>query len=280
MPGGWRRTVDRLDRQGVSLASVDYDHPAFRIFGGTDDGNVSGPRFFRYRPIVLADSAEAIARYTDGGVALADIEFGAGRVLLWGSPFDNLWSNLPVHPVFLPFVHQVAQYLSGGQTIDGWRKAGQVVNLSEILGEMGIDSDTLVREIIVEGPSNRRREVDVTTSDPFVTLAQAGFYSIYPLGRERASYPVAVNVDRAESDLAPMDIEAFVAAVTVPDTATASAGTLGSATVTPVDRERRQGMWWFLVVGALALLVVESLWSNRSTQAHPAPVGQRPTATE
>ena len=113
-----------------------------------------------------------------------------------------------------------------------WRKAGQVVNLSEILGEMGIDSDTLAREIIVEGPSSRRWEVDVTTSDPFVTLAQAGFYSVYPLGRERASYPVAVNVDRAESDLASLDIEAYVAAVTAPDTSTASASATPSTCAT------------------------------------------------
>jgi len=145
---------------------------------------------------------------------------------------------------------------------------------------MGIDSDTLDREIIVEGPSRRRREVDVRASDQFVTLGEAGFYAVYPLGRERASYPVAVNVDRVESDLASLDIEAFVAAVTVPDTATASAGALGSSTVTPADRERRQGMWWFLVLGALTLLVVESLWSNRPAQPHPAPAGQRPAATE
>jgi hypothetical protein len=111
-------------------------------------------------------------------------------------------------------------------------------------------------------------------------LAEAGFYAVYPLGRERASYPVAVNVDRAESDLAPLDIEAFVAAVTVPDTATISADGMGRSTVTPADRERRQGMWWFHVLGALALLVVESLWSNRPTQAHPAPAGHRATATE
>ncbi|MEE8267837.1 MAG: hypothetical protein V3R97_02890, partial [Gemmatimonadales bacterium] len=242
--------------------------------------NVAGPRFFRYRPIVLADRAEAVARYTDGGVALAGLGYGAGRVLLWGSPFDNLWSNLPVQPVFLPFVHQVAQYLSGGQTIDGWRQAGQVVHLRDILVEMGIDSDTLDREVIVEGPSRWRREVDVRTSNPFVTLAEAGFYAVYPLGRERSSYPVAVNVNRAESDLAPLDIEAFVAAVTVPDTSAASASATGSTMVTPADQERRQGTWWFLLLGALALLVVESLWSNRSAQPHPSPAGQRPAGIE
>jgi hypothetical protein len=280
LPGRWRRTVDRLDRQGVSMASVDYDHQAFRVFSGPDDGNVAGPRFFRYRPIVLADSAQAIARYTDGGVALADRGYGAGRVRLWGSPFDNRWSNLPVQPVFLPFVHQVAQYLSGEQAIDGWRNAGQVVHLPEILVEMGIDSDTLQQEVIVEGPSRWRREVDVRASDPFITLAEAGFYAVYPLGRERASFPVAVNVDRAESDLVALDIEAFVAAVTAPDTSASSANAAGSATVTPSDRERRQGMWWFLIWGALALLVIESLWSNRPTQAHPVPAGQRPTVSE
>lgn len=280
MPGRWRRTADRLDRQGVSLASVDYHHPAFRIFSGPDDGNVAGPRFFRYRPIVMADSAEAVARYTDGGVALADLRYGAGRVLLWGSPFDNLWSNLPVQAVFLPFVHQVVQYLSGGRVLDTWHLAGQVIHLPDVLVEMGIDSDTLDREVIIEGPARWRREVVVGAPDPFVTLAEAGFYAIYPLGRERASFPVAVNVNPAESDLAPLDIEAFVAAATAPDTSGTSVEASGSEVVTPVDRERRQGIWWFLILGAFALLFVESLWSNRPAQAHPAPAGQRSAGTE
>ncbi|MCZ6756252.1 MAG: hypothetical protein O7E49_13145, partial [Gemmatimonadetes bacterium] len=82
------------------------------------------------------------------------------------------------------------------------------------------------------------------------------------------------------SDLAPLDIEAFVAAVTVPDTSAASVGGAGSATVTLADRERRQGIWWFLLVGALALLVGESLWSNRSAQSHPPPAGHRPAGNE
>ena len=91
---------------------------------------------------------------------------------------------------------------------------------------------------------------------------------------------MAVNVNRAESDLAPLDIGAFVAAVTVPDTAAAFASAAGSTTVTPADRERRQGIWWFLLLGAVALLVVESMWSNRSAQPQPAPAGQRPAGIE
>ncbi|MEE8062316.1 MAG: BatA and WFA domain-containing protein [Gemmatimonadales bacterium] len=274
MPGRWRRTVDRLDVQGISLASVDYHHPAFQIFSGPDDGNVAGPRFYRYRPIVLEDSAIAIARYTDGAVALAGRRAGEGRVLQFGSPFDNRWSNLPVHPVFLPFVHQVTQFLAGGLAVDPWREAGQVVDLREVLRDMEIDPDTLTREVIVESPSGNRREVDPGSDEPFVTLSEAGFYEVYPLGRERSAYPVAVNVDRRESDLARLDPEAFVAASTAPDTLAASIAAAGGgrATLTPAERERRQGVWWYLVLGALLLLAAESLWSNRPAQGHPAPV--------
>lgn len=272
LPGQWRQAVDRLSRQGARLASVDYQHPAFRIFSGPDDGNIASPRFYRYRPIILNDSAVAIARYTDGAVAMAGLHYGRGRVLLWGSPFDNRWSDLPVQPVFLPFVHQVTQYLGGNKALDGWREAGEVADLREVLREMDIDSDTLNREIIIEGPGGSRRHVELRTADPFLTLGEAGFYEVYPLGQERAGYPVAVNVNRRESDLTMMDIDAFVAATTSPDTGTAMA--FQGVEVTPEERERRQGTWWFLLVGAVALLMFESLWSNRSAPGHDPTLAQ------
>jgi len=193
-------------------------------------------------------------------------------VLLWGSPFDNRWSDLPVQPVFLPFVHQVTQYLGGNKALDGWREAGEVADLREVLREMDIDSDTLSREIIVEGPGGSRRHVELRTVDPFLTLGEAGFYEVYPLGQERAAYPVAVNVNRRESDLTMMDIDAFVAATTSPDTGTAMA--FQGVEVTPEERERRQGTWWFLLVGAVALLMFESLWSNRSAPGHDPSLAQ------
>jgi hypothetical protein len=279
LPGTWRGVVDRVDRQGVRLANVDYRHPAFEIFRGADDGNVAGPRFFRYRAVDVADSSETVARYTDGAPALVARRYHRGRVLLWGSPFDNSWSDLPVQPVFLPFVHRVTQFLGGERTTDGWRLAGQAVDLEDVLADMDIDIDTLRQEVIVEAPGRERRPVDVTGASPIIALTEAGFYEVYPLGRERASYPVAVNVDRRESDLRGLDVAAFVAATTLPDTgALASAGQ--TATLTPAERERRQGLWWYLLLGAIGLLTVESLWSNRPGQEHPAPATWRRAGIE
>ena len=38
----------------------------------------------------------------------------------------------------------------------------------------------------------------------------------------------------------------------------------------PEDRERRQGLWWYLLVGAATLLLLETLLSNWLSRAKPA----------
>lgn len=251
VPGTWRETVDRLDVLGVGLASVDYDHPVFEIFSTV--GGVAGARFFRYRPILLDDAAAstALARYTDGAVALAERRHGDGRVLVWGSPLDNRWSDLPLQPAFLPFVHQVCRFLSGERAFDPWREVGEVLDLRELDLEAA-------GAVIVQSPSGSRREAAMD-EEPAITLDEAGFYEVLVEGIE-TSYPVAVNVDRAESDLARLDVEAFVAASTEAGSASPADGVLG---LTREDRERRQSAWWYLVLGALLLLAAESMWSNR-----------------
>ncbi|MEM7353010.1 MAG: BatA and WFA domain-containing protein [Acidobacteriota bacterium] len=282
MMASWREAVDRLDRQGASLASVDYHHPSLAIFGGAAGGNLAGPRFFRYRPIteppaVSADSGDegtVLARYTDGAVALAEYHHGNGRLLLWGSPLDNRWSNLPLQPVFLPFVHQVCRYLGGRQAMRSWYPAGQRVDLDAALAAVpptaeGAESSPRV----LISPSGRRATIDPSGEATFARLSEAGFYELRSEGDGvEATLQLAVNVDRAESDLTPLDGAAFVAASTaVPSPHSATGDGAARSAPTAAERERGQSAWWFLAVAATVLLVVESLWSNRRAQAHPGP---------
>ncbi len=37
---------------------------------------------------------------------------GKGRVLMFASPPDNVWSDLPVRPAYVPLVNQAARYLA------------------------------------------------------------------------------------------------------------------------------------------------------------------------
>ncbi len=255
LPGEWRKAVDRLDAGGVSLTSVDYDHPVFEVFSGPDDGNLAGPRFYRYRPIVPGDGARALARYTDGATALAERRFGYGRVLLWGSPLDNRWSDLPIQPVFVPFVHQASRFLGAERAIEPWREAGEVLDLREALAAEGTP-----QEMVVETPRGRRLRIASDGGEPLLPLKEAGFYEVDAGGA--ATYPVAVNVDRAESDLTPLDVEVFVAASTVLES-TPAAQAIPLRRLAPEERERRQGVWWYLVLAALLLLAAEALWAHR-----------------
>ena len=53
---------------------------------------------------------------------------GAGRVLAWSSGLDGIWNDLPLQPVFLPFLHQAAKYAAGYKEERPWALVGDVVS--------------------------------------------------------------------------------------------------------------------------------------------------------
>ena len=74
-----------------------------------------------------------------------------------------------------------------------------------------------------------------------------------------------MNIDPAESDLTPIDTSELVAAATGHATQTATAATT-AAELTPEEAEKRQNLWWYLLMGGLALLVAELIVANRLSQ--------------
>jgi hypothetical protein len=100
----------------------------------------------------------------------------------------------------------------------------------------------------------------------YISLDAQGFYEIRPPGRGDAVRPlaVAVNVDLAEADLAPLDPQEVVAAVTaLPTAGAAPRGTARDAELRREDQERRQGIWRILLLTAFLVLIVETAVSNR-----------------
>ena len=97
-------------------------------------------------------------------------------------------------------------------------------------------------------------------------LNEHGAYEIRSAGTpSNAPDRIAVNIDPAESDLAQLDAGELVAAATGRATqAAVSAET--PAELTPEDAEKQQNLWWYLLLGGLALLVAELLVANRLSQ--------------
>jgi hypothetical protein len=259
-------TVDRTGDAGGTLSSLDYAHPIFELFNAPRSGDFSTARFLRYRTLTPLAGASVSARFDDGSPALVERAAGSGKVLIWASSLDQNWTNLPLQPVFLPFVHQLGKHAGRYADPRPWYVAGEVVDLSRH-GELtasftrggGADSAS---ELRLQAPSGARERVTASGQNHLVTLREQGFYELggrdTPAGSGR---PIAVNVDPAESDLSHVDPQEIVVAVTS-DNGQRQAGSDFIAS-TPQDQENRQKVWWYLLLGALFLMAVETAMSNR-----------------
>ncbi len=74
---------------------------------------------------------------------------------------------------------------------------------------------------------------------------------------------MAVNLDPEESDLTPIDPGELVGAATGRAVATATGPSLEHAETTPADLEKKQAVWWYLLLAGAAVLFVEGVLSNR-----------------
>lgn len=259
---GWSATVDRLSAHGVHFNAADTSHPIFEIFAAEGSGNVSGPRIDRYREIEIAtgdhvtDDVNVVARYTDGAVAIVEKKHGEGRVLVWGSPLDNLWSNLPIQAIFLPLVHQTSRYLADISVQPHSWQIGDRLSTATVRSALN-DDNSNADVIRVTTPAGQILEL--TEESPPIPLGEAGFYVARST---QASYPFAVNVDQTESNLTALDEPAFIAASTTQADAETASPTQRSRTA---DTEK-QSFWRPLILLAAVALIAEHLLSWRPSK--------------
>jgi len=262
--------VDRTSDAGGTLSSIDYASPVFELFNAPRSGDFTTARFYRYRALTPSPGALISARFDDGSPALVERAVGSGRVVIWSSTIDSYWTNLPLQPVFLPFVHQFGKHV--GRYIDPRPSfvTGEVLDLSRhgeltapFLGGRAADSLT---ELTLESPSGVKQRVTATGPNHLVTLHERGFYELRgrdtPVGSGR---PIAVNIDASESDLSHLDPLDLVAAVTSASAQQQAGSDFNAAT--PQDQERRQRLWWYLLLVAVLVLAGETAVSNRLSRA-------------
>jgi hypothetical protein len=269
LPGGVPPAVDRLASGGTALGYVDLGHPIFEPFAGPRSGDLSAGRVYRYRPLQSGAMPRVLARFGDGGTALAERPVGNGRVLIWTSTLDASWNDLALQPVFLPFLHQLVKYSAGYAPGQGWLTVGEAFDPLAALppGE---------RYDLALAPSGER--IALGDGAP-LELGEVGFYELRDSGDDGRRFSLAVNVDPAGAELDTFDPADLAAALSIGGDP--ADGTLAFQELSLAERERQQSGWWYLIVLAFILLAVETFFSNRlretarTIQARPDPKGDR-----
>ena len=270
LPGRVGPVQDRLQGRGGRLGFLQYDHPVFEVFAGPRSGDFTGARFYRARAFEPTDSAAVLARFDDGSAALVEQRYGQGTVMAWTSTLDDFWNDLAVQPVYLPFVHRLAEYLGGRAEAVPWFITGQVVDLANprALEQAGLVSSEAAG--LAEGldqvaltPSGASISLPANEGPRYLPLDEHGFYTVRQPGADpRRPFVMAVNVDLDESNLARLDPEELVAQITAPATSATTPTLTQSIDLRREDQERRQSLWRLLLVIALALFIVETAVSN------------------
>jgi Mg-chelatase subunit ChlD len=269
------RIVDR-DAGGARLATLERAHPVFLPFSVPRSGDLSAPRTLRYRELEPTPDAAVIARFDDGAPALVERQVGLGRVLMWATTLDSYWTDLPLQPVYVPLVHQMAMRAAGYAESRAWHVAGETVDLARLAGEVAA-ADTAGwvvvtpsrRQVRIESLPRARRSdsarVGRASTGGALALTESGFYEARPAsGRADRTLAIAVNVDPTEADPSRIEPAELVRAVS-PDPGS-NAPAPAAPPLTRGEREQRQAAWWWLLLAALVLLGAETLLSNRLTR--------------
>jgi hypothetical protein len=256
-PGKLGPSVDRAAGRSGSLGFLDYSHAVFEVFKAPRSGDFSAAHVFKYRGLQPGPADRVLARYDDGAVAAAERKVGAGRVIVWTTTLDDSWTDIAVKPVYLPLVQQFARYLANYEMPTSWMTVGQVLDLA---ARARTKADRIV--VTPSGQRSTQKGTSESGAEGLLELNEQGVYEIRPAGTTTGRpESIAVNLDPPESDLAALDPGELVATVTGHATPVVSEQAAVQE-MTREEAERRQSLWWYLLMTGLVLLAVETMIAN------------------
>jgi uncharacterized membrane protein len=240
------------------VATLNYNHPIFRPFKDPNHGDFGKGRFYRYLQTVPLANSAVLASFDDGSPTLFEKVYGSGRVLCFTSTIDREWTDLPIHSVYLPFLHEAIKYLALKRTDERPDyRVGDPVELS------GYEPPTGT-EVAIFNPlgAEIRTPINAHSGVFYDATEHPGIYSAHVSGGQPRYF--VINPDTIESDLTPRDPEELTSMLV------GDADAVASNVVTPEvitqyheDVEKDQGMWWYLMLGLFLLAVAEMFFANR-----------------
>jgi hypothetical protein len=237
----------------VVMSEIKTDHPIFEVFKSS--GRLATARVFGYLRATANAGAGVIARFEDGSPALIEATRGGGKLLLFTSTLDASWNDLPLTPIYLPLVRQMARHL-GEREERPWNLVGETFTASPAKDGTPPAVDAPDGGRITDRKQTSAGELIVAAREP-------GFYRLRYAGNSDFA---AVNLDSKESDFTRLDVEAFVGSVT-------GAGPKAAEQAATKERlsdeeiESRQRMWQLSLIAALLLFITEAVLARRIKMA-------------
>jgi hypothetical protein len=237
-------------RDGAGFAIVSDTDTSYAPVGKADQWG--GVKFY-YAVAIDPTGARVVARLADQTPLLLEKQIGEGRVLVFASGLDNLTNDLPLHPLFVPFIEQTAGYLSGLQEREGVRLVDSYLQLRTA-------KEQAVSVEIVDPEGKRPLSINQASTAQSFQLTEAGFYQLrLANGRQDV---VGVNADRRESDLTLMPDDVMALWTGKPGSGVQS-GAAGDTSPDDATEQKPFSLAWYVLIALLAAALAESVLASR-----------------
>ena len=242
------------------FAQVDFQHPLFSAFADPRFNDFTKIHFWKHRRIetTALTGARVLASFDDKDPALVEVPLGKGRVVILASTWRPADSQLALSSKFVPLLHAMLEQSSKLPPRKAQYFVGEAVPLPPGPQPFKVRKPDGV-------------EIDAAAGSTFADTDQPGIYAVTP-----GALRFAVNLSPDESKLTPIGAERL-GSLGVPLASLLKPAVPHSPEETAhaqaAELEGRQKMWRWLIVAALAVLLLETLLAGRVSRLVPNQTG-------
>jgi hypothetical protein len=186
------------------LTNVRWTHPLLTRLSDPVLGDLPQTHFRSFYQFAspLRPNDLVLASIADSVPAIVERSLGAGKVLLFNTTANDVWSDLPRRKSYVPLIDRLLSYLSGG----GVRRTFEVGDPVALPLPLLQDGE----KVTVTTPGGSQLTPALTTTEGRTILRlpavdEPGVYRVEPTGRGEKSFSFVVQVGRGDSVLTPLD---------------------------------------------------------------------------
>jgi hypothetical protein len=263
-------TLPATEAKGANyalLGQVAFDHPLFASFADPRFSDFTKIHFWKHRRLNAEDlkGAKVLARFDQGDPALLQVPVGKGLLFVLSSGWQPDDSQLALSSKFVPFLYALLD-LSGGV---------KAQFAQYVVGDpVALPATNAAQTFVVHKPDNS--EVKVPGGGRFLETDLPGLYTVRTATN---TLRFAVNRDPSESRTAPLPLEELerLRLPLHPSSPEQLQRELQKKVrLQAMELEQRQKLWRWLIVSALAVLLLETWLAGWLTRRQSEPVPSAP----
>ena len=255
--GGDKVEISEAKVKDYSMFSqIDFGHPIFQPMSDPQFNDFTKVRFWSHRKVTnTPDDWATVAQFDDGDPAIIEKIVGDGRMWILCTGWQPKSSQLALSTKFLPLIYSFFNTLGGDSD-----QYGSIV-LGEPIPYPPSDQATIA------GPDGMK--LQYKTKDDLEQVDQPGVYQFTDADRTRS---FAVNLAESESRTTPMGEDALERfGIKIGETLTVAQTQANQRQLRDIELEKTQKLWQWLLVAALVLLAIETIWGGLLSRGSPKP---------